>query len=330
MQGIDPSQLFGMMGGMGGMMGGMPSGPRRGRDVGIKMEVPLEMLYNGATKEVELPRTINCPKCKGSGSKSGKSVKCQGCRGQGQKIIRRQIGPGMIQQGMMPCDQCEGRGTNISEKDKCPKCEGRQTQDVERTLKVNILPGMKSKEQIPFPGQGDEGPDISEPGSIIVLLEQAPHEVYERKGDDLYITKTITLAQALTGFTVTHEHMDKRTLVIQSQPGLVIKPGDKQTIIGEGMPKKGQKGQKGDLIITFEIEFPRMLDEDQIAMVRQGLPPGPKVDIDFGDDEEPMECFMDDYTLQRWAEINKVTEDEEDDMEEEGPPRGQGVQCAHQ
>lgn len=334
--GIDPSELFGAMGGgmgMMGMMGGMPSGPRKGKDVGLKMEVPLEFMYKGHVKEVELPRTINCPQCKGTGSKSGKSCVCKECGGRGMKMVRRQIGPGMIQQGMAPCDACGGQGMKITEKDKCPRCDAKRTVDIDRKLKVRIQPGMKHGEQIPFVGEGDEGPDISEPGSIVVLLEQAKHDVYERKGDDLYMNKTITLAQALTGFEILHEHMDDRQLLITSQKGKVIKPGDKQCIPGEGMPsrKAGARGTKGDLIITFQLEFPRMLDDDQIQLIRQGLPTSNKVDIDFGEDEEPEECFMDDYTMERWTEMNKLTEEEEDDMEEEGGPRGGGgIQCAHQ
>eukprot|EP01062_Namystynia_karyoxenos_P066241 TRINITY_DN60203_c0_g1_i1.p1 TRINITY_DN60203_c0_g1~~TRINITY_DN60203_c0_g1_i1.p1 ORF type:complete len:348 (+),score=50.94 TRINITY_DN60203_c0_g1_i1:79-1044(+) len=321
MAGID---LMEMLSGMGGR--GAPSGPRRGRDVGLKMQVPLELLYSGATKEVELPRTVLCSACKGAGTKSGRSAKCATCQGQGMRVVRQQIAPGMIQQGIMPCGDCSGRGTTISDADKCGTCNGKCTVDVPRTLKVVIEPGMRSGAKIPFIGEGDEGPDISTPGDVYVILEQAPHDLFQRKGDDLYTTKTITLAQALTGATFTVEHLDGRTLLIQSQPGLVIKPGDKWAVVGEGMPKRGEKTAAGDLVVRFSLEFPRVLAEDQVQLAREGLPRTKRKVVDFGGAEEPMECFMDDYTLERWAEMNKITEEEEEDADDS--PRG--VRCAHQ
>jgi len=317
------------MGGMGGMGGGQ-RGPTKGKDVGMKLKVPLEMFYNGETKEIEMPKTIKCKTCKGAGFKSGKSVKCMSCQGQGRKRVMRQMGPGMVQQMIQQCEACNGTGGAISDKDKCPKCQGKQMMDVDRTLKVKIEPGMKNGEQIPFRGEGDESPDYDIPGSIIILVEQEPHDHYERKGDDLYITKSITLVQALTGFVLEHEHMDTRILHIQSPKGEIIKPGDKKIVPGEGMKKRGSNG-KGDLIITFKIEFPRMLDEDQIVGVRQGLPKAEKRDVDFGKEEEPEECFLDHYDVERWAEMNKMSAEEEEDMEEEGGGGGPGgMQCQHQ
>jgi len=44
------------------------------------------------------------------------------------------------------------------------------------------------------------------------------------QGDDLYIERTISLSEALCGFTMELKHLDGRTLIIKSKPGDVIKP----------------------------------------------------------------------------------------------------------
>eukprot|EP01059_Diplonema_ambulator_P011181 TRINITY_DN21158_c0_g1_i1.p1 TRINITY_DN21158_c0_g1~~TRINITY_DN21158_c0_g1_i1.p1 ORF type:complete len:335 (+),score=112.27 TRINITY_DN21158_c0_g1_i1:772-1776(+) len=334
---MNPQDIFGMMGGGmnmadlfgGGMgMGGGGMRKRRGRDIGVRVPVELATLYTGGKKEVsELPRTVLCTGCKGTGSKHGKKNECTDCQGRGMKLIRRMLGPGMVQQMQVPCDKCEGQGNVIKEKDRCKECNGQKCKEVERTLKVEIVPGMKDGTQIPFEGEGDHTPEIDIPGAVVVVLQQEPHKEFQRDDDDLVYHKTISLQEALMGFAFELVHLDGRKLYIRSPKDKVVTPEMKLIVKGEGMPVEHEPGKRGDLVVVFALEFPRMLDDDQVKQLKAILPAGPKQDKDHPAGEEPEECFMDDYTPEQWKEVAKIGEEEEEDEEEEGGAHGR---CAAQ
>tara|TARA_B100000405_G_C16689507_1_gene412356 strand:- start:832 stop:1470 length:639 start_codon:yes stop_codon:yes gene_type:complete len=115
-------QMFGgnPFGGGGGGRGGGRSRVRKGEDVVHGLKLSLEDLYNGVTKKLSLAKNIICPKCTGTGSKSGALGTCRTCSGSGVKLVVRQIAPGMVQQMQTVCPDCQGNGQTISEKDKCP------------------------------------------------------------------------------------------------------------------------------------------------------------------------------------------------------------------
>ena len=49
-------------------------------------------------------------------------------------------------------------------------------------------------------------------GDVIVRINEKPHPVFQRKGDDLYIKRTISLSDALCGFTTEVTHLDGKPL----------------------------------------------------------------------------------------------------------------------
>src|ERR1700761_2237340 len=84
-----------------------------------------------------------------------------------------------------------------------------------------------------------------------------PHESFERSGSDLLTNVTITLSEALFGFSrILISHLDGRGVQVTSPPGKVIKHADTIVLRGEGMPVYKQPGVKGDLYLTLTIEMP--------------------------------------------------------------------------
>eukprot|EP01062_Namystynia_karyoxenos_P020250 TRINITY_DN1767_c2_g1_i1.p2 TRINITY_DN1767_c2_g1~~TRINITY_DN1767_c2_g1_i1.p2 ORF type:complete len:390 (+),score=169.73 TRINITY_DN1767_c2_g1_i1:154-1170(+) len=333
--GIDPDmmeQMFGGggMGGMGGLEalfgGGMRGGgmrQRKGRDIGVRLGVSLEELYNGAEKEFELEKPDHCSACRGTGSKTGRSTKCSDCQGRGVKLMRRMIGPGMVQQMQAPCDTCGSSGKILSEKDKCRKCEGEGIIEAKKKFNVKVLPGMQHDDQIPFRGEGEVKPGVDIPGDLVFVLQRKEHDHYRVEGADLHMEKAVTLAEALTGFQFEHVHLDGEKHIFKSPSRTIVTPGKKMVLKGMGMRQR--RGEPGDLIITFSLTFPRMLGEDQVATLQQALP-ATKPPVGSSPDAE--ECFMDDYTPEEWKAKGAIGEDEEEDAEEESG--GGGIQCAHQ
>lgn len=251
-------------------------GPQKGDDIQFNLGVTLKDLYNGVTKKLKVRKRVVCDKCEGRGCKGNSSAKeCAGCNGQGIKIVRRQIGPGMVQQMQSHCNECNGKGEVIDKKDRCPTCSGKKTVEEEKIVEVHVDKGMQEGQRITFSGEGDQLPGIM-PGDIIVILKLKQEDpTFKRNGEDLIMIKKINLLESLTGFEFSVTHLDDRVLVIKTKAGEVTKPDQVRVVPNEGMPRHKNPFIKGNLYIKFEVEFPSSftLSSSQIQHLSKALPP---------------------------------------------------------
>jgi DnaJ family protein A protein 2 len=89
------------------------------------------------------------------------------------------------------------------------------------------------------------------------VLKAKSHESFERSGNDLLTNVTITLSEALLGFSrILLTHLDGRGIQVTSPPGKIIKPGSTIVLRGEGMPIYKTPHRKGDLYVILDIEMP--------------------------------------------------------------------------
>ena len=300
---------------------GKESDTKRGENSVNQMGVTLEDLYNGKKISIVITHNILCSECHGSGFKSGKSPKkCQTCDGRGIRMVRRQIGP-MIRNLQMLCGDCQSTGEIIDDEDKCPKCNGKHVVPERKTLEIVVEPGMKNNQRITFAGESDQAPDM-EPGDVVFVIKTQPHRTFKRSGDDLIMNKSITLAEALTGFKFTFEHLDKRMIMVESAPRRVVKPGDKMCIPEFGMPIRRKPSCFGKMIIVFDVVFPlfRNLQTDIAALRACLTPPSPPL----VESVAPPKTFSETVMLETYDPIT----DRQDD--EEGQEGQQKVQCAQQ
>jgi len=94
-------------------------------------------------------------------------------------------------------------------------------------------------------------------GDVVFVLHATPHESFERSGNDLLTHVTITLSEALLGFSrIILKHLDGRGIKLSSPPNKIIKPHDTIVLRGEGMPTYKRPDSKGDLYVVFDIEMP--------------------------------------------------------------------------
>ena len=98
----------------------------------------------------------------------------------------------------------------------------RPRSQVQETLEVHVPKGAPDGHKINFSEKADEIPD-GEAGDVVFVLQEQPHPEYKRKGDDLFIERTISLGEALCGFNMELKSLDDRILIIKSAPGEVIK-----------------------------------------------------------------------------------------------------------
>ncbi|KAJ7650673.1 hypothetical protein FB45DRAFT_888457 [Roridomyces roridus] len=267
MGGVDPADIFAQFFGPGASGGGMNfgfdfgAGPSRrrgkGEDTVIPHSVTLQDLYNGKTLKLSLEKEAVCGTCQGTGGKSGAKPKpCAICDGKGWTTAQMSHGS-YLSSSRVPCSNCGGTGEKIREKDRCKKCKGEKTVKEKNRQEVVIEKGMADKQRIILAGAGDEEPGVPA-GDVIFVLTLTPHESFERSGSDLLTNATITLSEALFGFSrILITHLDGRGVKVTSPPGKIIKHADTIVLRGEGMPVHKQPNTKGDLYITFTIEMPQ-------------------------------------------------------------------------
>ncbi|KAF8043344.1 hypothetical protein BT93_A1629 [Corymbia citriodora subsp. variegata] len=143
-----------------------------------------------------------------------------------------------------------------------------RTMQVEEILTIDIKPGWKKGTKITFPEKGNEQPNVI-PADLVFIIDEKPHNVFTRDGNDLIITKTISLAEALTGLTVHLTTLDGRNLNIPISN--VIHPNYEEIVSREGMPLQKDPTKKGNLRIKFNIKFPTRLTSEQKAGIKKLL-----------------------------------------------------------
>lgn len=228
---------------------------RRGEDTIFPLTLNLEDAYNGRIFKLQFNKRVICENCRGLGSKVGHTQKCHTCGGCGQKMLYHQVAPWMTQEMQCLCPRCQGKGRIVTKWDLCLSCRGKQVCDETKELEVCIEKGMPKNKKIIFQDEGHQQPDMF-PGNVVIILEERPHKYFHRSGDDLYMKHTISLSDALCGFSFSLRHLDGRDIIVTHPAGEVIKPGDVKVIVGEGMPHYKNPFEKGDLFVTFEVKFP--------------------------------------------------------------------------
>lgn len=281
---------------------GRARGPRKGESINHPIKVSLEDLYNGKTVKLAINRQVIV----------GEATMCPECDGQGVVLELRQIALGMVQQVQRKCAKC-------TDGYRC------KTKKERKVLEVHVEKGMKNGHKISFRGMADEKPNM-EPGDINFVVQEKAHDLFKRKGADLLITKTLSLNEALTGFEWTVEHLDKRTIVIKSKPGEVIKAEADgaqpyvKIVRGEGMPSKGNPFVKGDLYVLFRVEFPcdGELDEETVSVLKKTLP-HPAMEVDYNEEEDEI-VHLDTADVKNFGKGGATaTNDAYDSDDEEGP-----------
>lgn len=142
----------------------------------------------------------------------------------------------------------------------------RRTRLDEEILAIKIKPGLNKGTKITFKEKGNKKPSVI-PADVAFIVDEKPHDVFTRYGDDLMMTKTVSLAEALTGYTVCVTTLDGRSLTIPISN--VIQHGHEEVIHGEGMPLSKEPTRKGNLTIKFNVKFPARLTEEQKVGIRR-------------------------------------------------------------
>lgn len=133
-------------------------------------------------------------------------------------------------------------------------------------MTIEIKPGWKKGTKITFPEKGNEQRGII-PSDLVFIVDEKPHAVFKRDGNDLVITQKIPLVEALTGYTTQVTTLDGRTVTVPINS--VISPSYEEVVKGEGMPIPKDPSKKGNLRIKFSIKFPSRLTTEQKSGIKR-------------------------------------------------------------
>ena len=139
---------------------------------------------------------------------------------------------------------------------------------MEEILNINIKPGWKKGTKITFPEKGNEQPNVTPP-DLVFVIDEKPHNTFTRDGNDLVVTKHITLVEALTGYTVNLTTLDGRNLTIPINN--VMHPEYEEVVPREGMPISKEPTKKRNLRIKFNVKFPTSLTLTQKGKINELL-----------------------------------------------------------
>lgn len=131
-------------------------------------------------------------------------------------------------------------------------------------IEVMVQRGIRDKENMILPGKGLRG-NNGQHGDVNLKFTILPHETFTLKGKDLYYNTTISLKEALCGFTITLNHINGQTLRLNNQN--VIHPGFERDITSYGMVREGE--DTGKMVIVFDVKFPMQLTVEQKEQIEK-------------------------------------------------------------
>ena len=235
----------------------------RGDDLREDMELTLEEAATSVEKTIKFQRMETCDTCQGNGAKPGtKPETCSQCQGTGQLRHSQSTLLGTFHT-THPCPKCRGTGNIIPQ--PCVTCAGSGRTRKTRERSVKIPAGADTGMRMRLIGEGDAGANGGPSGDLYLVLYVRDHELFERRGNDLFFECNISFAQAALGDTV-------QVPVINGLEELKIPEGTQSgqafTLRGKGLPDINGRG-KGDEHIVVKVQVPTKLSAEQRDLLKQ-------------------------------------------------------------
>jgi len=245
----------------GDLMGGRRSRrSNRGQDLRYNLEISLEEAYRGRSAEIKVPTMVACEPCHGSGAEAGTTAEtCPTCAGHGK--VRAAQGFFTIERS---CTHCRGSGKVI--RHPCKTCRGAGVTQKERTLTVDVPPGVEEGTRIRLSGEGAAGANGGPNGDLYIFLSVAEHPIFQRDAHNLHCRATVSFVTAALGGNIEVPTLDGGRAKVAIPEG--TQPGKQFRVRSKGMPVL-RSAQRGDLFIEVAVETPVRLSRRQKELLRE-------------------------------------------------------------
>ena len=254
-------QVFG--GGGTGFFGRRKRGPARGSDLRYDMEVTLEDVAFGTSRNIVIPRMEKCERCDGTGAQAQSDIEnCGVCNGTGVEKKTQRTPFGLFQ-STTTCSRCGGEGKII--KDPCAVCDGNGRVKKTRKLEIKIPAGAETGTKLRISGEGEAGEKGAGSGDLYVVLFVEEHDTFERDGNDLYIEVPVSFAIAALGG-------ETEVPTLKGKAKLKIPAGTQSNTVfrmkGKGIPSLRGYGT-GSQNVKVNVEVPKKLSKKQKDLLKE-------------------------------------------------------------
>ena len=235
----------------------------RGSDLRYDLSIGFEEAYQGAEREIEVPRLVSCERCAGNGAEPGTQVEtCSTCGGSGQVRRSAQSIFGQVV-NVVSCPTCQGQGKLVRQ--PCSECRGQGRVERTKRLSLKIPPGVDTGSQIRLTGEGEAGVRGGAPGDLYVVIRVKPHPELTRRDQDVVYELKLNMVQAALG--------DRIEVPTVDGPVEVAIPAGTQygqtfRLPGKGIPHV-RTGRRGDQFVVAQILIPKDLNSEQKAHLKQ-------------------------------------------------------------
>lgn len=135
-----------------------------------------------------------------------------------------------------------------------------------KNIRITVPAGIADGQVIKLPKQGGPGANGGPNGDLYITFVIAEDPVFKRVGNDLYVNESLDLYTAVLG---------GETLIdtLSGKVKLKVKPetqnGTKVRLKGKGFPVYKKDGHFGDLYVTYNVQVPTGLNEEQKELFRK-------------------------------------------------------------
>lgn len=228
----------------------------RGADLEITETITLPEAFRGVKKKISFRTSVVCGICNGDGAnlKAG-SKTCDRCEGRGEIKEARKTFFGNFAQ-IKTCDKCLGTGSIPNE--ICKTCGGAGRVMGDREIEISLLSGIGDGQIVKIVGAGEAGEHGSAAGDLYVRVRVGLHDRFTRAGENLVLTESLDLVDALLEDEVVVLGIDSKKINVKIPPGFDF--NEKVTISHEGMPRFNARG-RGNLVVMFRVMKPKKIND---------------------------------------------------------------------